>query len=779
MAKKKADIIEIDTARAPNFSTSASIESGLADFLFEVESCCGGAFKLTFARSAENHAQDALYAYEKKRKGYDNADTGLVATLKNAVTGKTDRVHVSSGMLENWIDTYAPLAKAYQSAGVLLSTLVRLGQRNTQIINDRATMRADSLTAATMLLHSPTTQYTYETVPLLTRYRCRCVTEADRDFLYRHLRKNGSRGHEVIYWMTPEGAIAVPRAEKSGEIPEGDTDFWNAFYAENDTKIAEILHALEATAYNYEAERPLCENGLPVNFDDALLSIAPQCLLRNAVLTKRVRTEVEEDGKRVARFDCYMVECQLGAMDRSSKREKWQTALSKTMMSDLVLSEIAYAPQFTNTPGASLVSIPLSGKTASGMAWSIDAKGCAGKRAAENGEPVPELPSEFKRFFFGEHGDLCIFQSDPRMSLLRLADFVYRVLVERTQCRQCLVLAGTGKDGKSVLIKVMQGVLGLREATIDAEKLSDPAATYAVINAPLVILPEVRFPSQVFKTGFFKALTGGDTLQLRKLYHMAIDWTPEHSRLMMTTNNPVYVSGDAQVSRCLPLAMQKAYNPRTARSEPEIIASCLTQKIEFLQWVCDTRAYYQALRTKSGDDTGVFMPDRLMIVTDEDFDAIIEGETNILDASERERRLFERRAMEATGAGRFFVSYSEEAGEDEAEWYEKLFDALLEPAEGESIARADLASALMSAVETDPKTKQPRCPDAKYAVDALGISTAHLLRDKAFAAFKTWMESEGRATLIKPKGCFRYKGVRLKTLKDAPNNVTNISCNDL
>ena len=113
MAKKKADIIEIDTARAPNFSTSASIESGLADFLFEVESCCGGAFKLTFARSAENHAQDALYADEKKRKGYDNADTGLVATLKNAVTGKTDRVHVSSGMLENWIDTYAPLAKSW------------------------------------------------------------------------------------------------------------------------------------------------------------------------------------------------------------------------------------------------------------------------------------------------------------------------------------------------------------------------------------------------------------------------------------------------------------------------------------------------------------------------------------------------------------------------------------------------------------------------------------------------------------------------------------------
>lgn len=779
MAKKKADIVEIDTSKAPNFKTSAAIESGLHDFLGEVASCCGGTFELTLARSAENHAQEALTAYEKKRKGYDNTNTGLVATSKNAVTGKTDRVTVTVGMLENWVETYAPLAKAYQSAGVLLKSIVMYGQRNTQIINGRATMRADNLTSATMLLHSPTTKYTYETVPLLTRYRCRCVTEADRDFLYRHLRKNGSRGHEVVYWMTPDGAIAVPRAEKTGEIPEGDADFWDAFYNENDMKIAEILHALEDTAYNYEAERPVDTNGLPVSFDDALLAIAPQCLLRHAVLTKRIRTELEEDGKSVARFDCYMIECQLGALDRSSKPEKWKTALSRTMLTDLVMKEIAYAPQFSNTPGASLVAIPLSGETASGTPWAIDAKGCAGKRAAENGEPAPELPSEFKRFFFGEHGDMCIFQSDPRMSLLRLADFIYRVLVEGTKCRQCLTLAGDGKDGKSVLIKILQAVLGLRDATLDAERLSDPAATYAVINSPLIVMPEVCYPGQIYKTSFFKALTGGDTLQLRQLYHMAIDWTPEHSRLMMTTNSSVRLSGDAQVSRCLPIAMQQAYKKGGARDETEIIASCLTQRVEFLQWVCDTHAYYQALRTSSGGNTCIFMPDRLMVVTDEDFDAILAGELVLEGKLERECRPIERRAIEATGTGRFFVSFSDEAGEDEAEWYEKLFNALLEPADDESIARADLATAIMSAVELDAKSKQPRCPDVKHAVDALGMNTAHLLRDKAFVAFKKWMESEGKATLIKPKGCFRYKGIRIKPLKAPAAPATNISCDDL
>ena len=763
MARKKSDIVEIDTTRAPNFRTSAEIESGLADLLFQVESCFRNFCKLTLARSAENRAQEALTALDTKRKGYENKYTGLVATSENSVTGKTERFKVTVGMMEHWFETYPALAKAYQTVGALLASIVKLGQKNTRILNDRATYRADNLTSATMLLQSPTTKYTYETVPLLTRYHCRCVTQADRDFLYKHLRKNGSRGHEVVYWMTPDEAIAVPRAEKTGEIPEGDADFWNAFYAENDKKISEILYALEDTAYNYESDRPVCENGLPMNFDDVLLTVSPQCLLRYAVLTKRLRTEEDEDGTITTRFDCYMIECQLGSTDRSSKRDKWQTALSKTLMSDLMMNEIDYVQQFSNTPGEGLVTIPLSGVDASGNTWSIDASGCMGRRAAENGEAAPELPSEFRRFFFGEHGDRCIFQSDMRMSLLRLADFLYRVLVEKTQCRQCLVLSGEGKDGKSVLIKVLHSVLGLREATLDAEKLDDPAATYTVLNAPLVVLPEVRHPSKVFKTSFFKALTGGDTLQLRQLYHMAIDWTPEHSRLMMTTNNQVYVFGDAQVSRCLPVAMQQAYDHQTARSENEIIASCRTQRIEFLQWVCDTRAYYKAIRTKSGGDTGIFMPDRLMIVTDEDFDAIVEGTITLTSSSPRELRLIERHAMEATGSGRFFVSYNEEASEDEAEWYEKLFDALLEPAEGESIARADLATALMAAVEVDAKSKQPRCPEVKHAVDALGISTAHLLRDKAFTAFKAWMESEGRATLIKPKGYFRYKGVRLKT----------------
>lgn len=778
MARKKTDIVEIDTAKAPNFRTAAAIESGLSDFLFEIASCCGGTFKLTLARSAETRAQEALTALDTKRKGYESKDTGLVATSENSVTGKPERINVKVGMMEHWFEAYPQLARAYQTAGTLLASLVKFGQKNTQIINERATYRADNFTSATMLLQSPTTQYTYVTVPLLTRYQCRCVTQADRDFLYKHLRKNGPKGHEVVYWMSPDEAIAVPRAEKTGDIPEGDTDFWNAFYAENDKKIAEILYALEATAYNYESERPVCTNGMPLNFDEALLSVAPQCLLQYAVLTKRMRTEEDEDGTSVTRFDCYMIECQLGSTDRSSKREKWKTALSKSMMSDLMMSEIASAPQFSNKPGESLVSIPLSGVTASGDAWSIDASGCMGRRAAENGESAPELPSEFRRFFFGEHGNRCIFQSDTRMSLLRLADFVYRVLVEKTQCRQCLVLSGEGKDGKSVLIKVLQSVLGLREATLDAEKLDDPAATYTVLNAPLVVLPEVRHPSKVFKTSFFKSLTGGDTLQLRQLYHMAIDWTPEHSRLMMTTNNQVYVFGDAQVSRCLPIAMQQAYDHQTARSEYEIIASCLTQRIEFLQWVCDTRAYYKAIRTKSGGDTGIFLPDRLMIVTDEDFDAIVEGTITLNSSTPRELRLIERHAMEATGYGRFFVSYNEEASEDEAEWYEKLFDALLEPAEGESIARADLATSLMAAVEFDARSKQPRCPEVKHAVDALGISTAHLLRDKAFAAFKAWMENEGRATLIKPKGHYRYKGVRLKPIKNDTTS-TNITDDDL
>ena len=775
---KKVDRTEVNMAPAPRFNTRADIASGLNGFLKEIMSCCGQTFELTFARSAENITQQALDKLEKNVKNYAEADTGLVAVALNPVTSKKERTHVKVGMIEMWINTFPPLAKAFQNAGILLTMLVRYGVENTSIINDRATIRADTCTQATMLLQSPTTKYSYETTSLLTRYRCRSVTEIDKQFLYCHLRKNGAPGHEVLYWMTPEGAILVPRAEKTGEIPIGDYEFWNAFYNENDENIKDIIKAIEQTIYNYEDKRPLNKDGsgMPVPLDDSLLAIAPQCMLSNAVLTKRVRKEIDDEGKVVEKFDCYMIEFSRGINDRSQKRDVLQSILSQTLVKNLVMSEVAYAPQFSNTPGASLIAIPLSGETASGEPWVVDAMGCAGKAAAERGDSAPELPSEFRRFFFGERGDMCIFQSDPHMSQLRLADFMYRVLVEKTQCRQCLTLAGVGKDGKSVLIKIINAVLGFAVATINAERLDDPAVTYSVINKPLVVMPEVRYPSQIFRSSFFKQLTGGDTMPLRQLYHMPIDWTPEHSRLMMTTNYAVYLTGDAQVSRCLPIAMRKAYDPRTAREENDIIASCLTQKIEFLQWICDTRAYYRALRTKKGDATGLFLPDRLMIVTDEDFDAILSDELSLLDSSERERRMIERRAMESTGIGRFFVSYGEEASEDEVEWYERLFNTILEPDPEERVLRADLTKAIMSAAEIDSRTKQPRCPEAKFAIDALGMSMNHILRDKAFIAFKNWLESEGKVTLIKPKGQYFYKGVRLKAL--APTATTTVTSDD-
>lgn len=767
---KKKEYTEAEVTPAPRFNTRAGITSGLDEFLEEIMSLCGGKFHLTFARSADSLAKKALDALEHKRKGYVDMATGLIASFTNDIDGKTEPKKVTVGMIEGWLSRFSNLAATYQSVGVLLTSLVKFGDRNTTELNVRATIRASTCTEATMMLQSPSVTYEYSTRKLLDSYRCRCVTDADRDFLYDHLRRNGAKGHEVLYWMGEDGAIVVPRDERSGVIPEGDDDFWNAFYAENDVKLRDILSTMEAAAYDYEQVKPEQDNGMPKTFDDYLLEIAPQCVARYAVLTKRLRKVVGTDGKASIEFDCFLIECQMGATDRGRSREKWKSALSRGMLSDLVKSEVRYAKQFSNTPGVGLVCIPLTGENADGTTWEIDTLGVRGKRLAEQGENPPELPSEFRRFFFGERGQMCIFQSDPNMSLLRIADFTYRILVEGTKCRQCLTLTGSGKDGKTALIQVLQGVLGLKEVTLNAEKIDDPASMYSVINAPLMVLPEVRKPSEVFKSSFFKSLTGGDSMQLKRLYHMPIDWTPEHGRLMMTTNNPVYLSGDAQVSRCLPVAMQQAYDPRTARTSDDIVASCLMQKREFLQWVCDLRAYYQALRVPNGDSTGIFMPDRLMIVTDEDFNDIMSGEVSLLDSTEKVRRIFERRAIEATGSGRFFVSYGDEAGDDEAEWYEILFNALLETDPEGSIARSELSKAVMSSVEINRITKQPRCPTAKLAIDALGISTTHIIHDRAFGAFKKWLDSEGKATLVKAGGIYRFKGVKLKEF-DTPDDT--------
>lgn len=753
---------------APRFTTSAAVSSGLDEFLDGVKALCAGAFTLTFARAAETQTAEALKLIDKHSKKAGDAKTGLIVKIENAATGKVESAPVTVSMIDGWMSRFPPFKREFATPGAFLYALKRVGEKNTTIINARAATRADVLTAPTMLLHSPATSYKYSSFPLVTRHHVKMTTEADREYIYRHLRKNGKPGHEILFWITPERSIPVPREEKSGFIPAGDDDFWSAFYAKNDQKTHDILAAIEAKAYQFEQSRDTSESGLPQkSFDEELLSIAPQALLRFAVLTRRTRVEVSEEGKAQEVFDAFLIECSLGGTDRSGKREKWHEALSRSLLYEIDLREVEHAPQFSNIPGKGLVCIPLAGERPDGSTWSIDISGAAGKHAAESGLAAPALPSEFARFFFGEDGSLCFFASDPAMSQLRLADFLFRVLVDRTYSRQCLTLAGSGKDGKSILIKVLSAVLGVEEATLNTDRLDDPACTYSVLNAPLVVMPEVRKPSQVFASSFFKSVTGGDTLQLRKLFCMAVDWTPEHTRLMMTTNSVVFVAGDAQVSRCLPIACQKAYTPRTARPEDEIIAACLSQRVEFLQWVCDTVTYYRSLKAPNGDSLGLFMPDRLMIVTDSDFRDFRSGARSLLDMSERERRQVERLAMESTGVGRFIVTYGDESSEDEVEWYSALFEALFDVDASSETPRSAVSKAIIEGCELTT-SKRPKNPDLFYAIKALGISTDNLLHDKRFKAFKAWAEQEGRFTVKKNRaGIFVCAGVRLKEATQA------------
>lgn len=764
MARKKVSADDSIPVPVPQYNTAASIESGLADFLAQISSSCGGVFTLTYARDAEQKAKAALNALSKKKKKASCEQTGLIATTTNQVTGQAETVPVTVEVLESWVTKYSQLAANFQSVNVLLQSLVKLGTKNTQILNERSIYRADVMTAATMSLHS-SGKYTFESLPLCTRYRTLCITEPDREFLYKNLRKNGSGGKEIIYWISDEGAIAIPKDEKTGNILQGDSEFWTAFYNANDQNICDILHGIEKAAYDYEKLRPVGENGMPEqSFEDLLLQFVPQCMIRNAFLTKRFSVERGADGKDVTRFDCFLIECGSG-LEKSAKREQWQTVLAKTLLSGLSTKEIKYAPQFSNTPGVGLRCIPLAGEYENGTSWSVDKLGMQGRLAAERGEKAPELPSELKKYFYGVNGDLCLFQSDPEMCLLRIADFIYRVLVEGTYCRQCLVLAGSAKDGKSILVKIIYAILGLEIKPLSSTKgIEDPQYLYPVMNEPLVVFPEVQKPQIVFDSSPFKAVTGGDSLQVKKLYCTPVTWHPEHTRFMMTTNKQVFLKGEAPASRCLPIACQKAYTGRTVRTEEDIIASCLLQRVEILQWVCDTVAYYKAVKTVNGESTGIFMPDRLLIVTDEDYKKVIEGEIQLLDMSERDKRKLERHAIEATGVGLFHVNYNDEGSEDETEWYEILYDALFEPDQNGIVKRSCFTKALLEGITPDPYTKIIPSKDAKLAADALGIKHDHILWDKSFKAFKDWMLAEGKMSIVKIKGDYYCKGIKLKQL---------------
>lgn len=227
--------------------------------------------------------------------------------------------------------------------------------------------------------------------------------------------------------------------------------------------------------------------------------------------------------------------------------------------------------------------------------------------------------SEFQKFLNGILPDL---------ELQSFAQRVFGAVIDPSIfLRSMIILHGSGRDGKSKLVEILDHVIGDAAVTVDAKALmgrpQSPADLMPLRGARLVTASE---SSQVkWDASSVKTLTGGDRLSARWMYSNPIEWTPTHTPVLSTNELPVVDAGDrAFWDRMIIVPFRQRFSPTPDYSRGEkledakvadrIMASD-AERSAVLEWLVDGIIQYRAYLTENGD--GMRKPAKVLTAVSE------------------------------------------------------------------------------------------------------------------------------------------------------------------
>lgn len=557
----------------------------------------------------------------------ENGITDSTKKLKSGV--RVSSINPRTGQIETAVYKVYELEELWANGDYTLSSwrslldFLMAYQQSYLDVADKVRMKQnaerDIQSPSTLEVYGETDSYrASKPKPILGRFipvYKRQPTEVDKDFLYDNLRKDSDGS---LYWKR-----SFCKEGESGYVlvDEKKPDFWMEFWKTNEEKIAWYLNAIPANLCKIRDER--VDDGLPDKcVEDQLLAIFPMAFLAilhmQTVYSVMIDCETQKESLAFCRYDVgvYMGREKGMLCDTQSIKDALASNLFKGAYFNT--NFVQTLQQASNAQGLAFSYIDLSG---------VDVSGRTGVQRAEASEDVPELPPKWSVFLKGINGNTPIFPIDTRMCELRLAYFVACVAdASIPSIRQALYVFGDGECGKTTILEAISKIIGLDCCATLGGSPEDwvDSKTFSLINKVLAIIPEVaEEPHKIFESPFFKSATGGGTFQLRKLFGMANDYTPQHLLFAMSVNGKLSVSTDYVASRILPIAMTKNYMFSQMRSKRDLIADLLSERKEFLQWCFDTKAYYEHQKRGDGTPFSMSTPSGVLIVTDAQFKSLL------------------------------------------------------------------------------------------------------------------------------------------------------------
>lgn len=152
--------------------------------------------------------------------------------------------------------------------------------------------------------------------------------------------------------------------------------------------------------------------------------------------------------------------------------------------------------------------------------------------------------------------------------------------------QQCMILYGEGSNGKSVLLKLMQELVGDSNCSaVSMSGLAKETNRYQLMHKMFNVSHESPTKSFV-ESDAFKALVGGDVIEVRRLYHQPVFWKCTTKFIFACNSLPATDDYSHGMFRRLLLVPFKAtFSKELGNLDPLILNKLLDERCEIFQYL--------------------------------------------------------------------------------------------------------------------------------------------------------------------------------------------------
>lgn len=426
-----------------------------------------------------------------------------------------------------------------------------------------------------------------------------------------------------LYWKFNDGYRMVPlqtRASQTLEIDPTDYGFWKRWWDENREMVYQYEQEILNTLSRYYIQKKNRNNNVldleytsedkntliyDKDVESLIFEKCPRCIMNALNFGHRM---IDDGGKNLIPTCVFISALKKTETFKVTQMEEndWTSVLSKTLLMYVDKEKLKRIKIFSNKSEGGVYNL-----------------GAVPVPREFNTPPTLDACPTWKMFLTNKF-------PSPKMSLLRLARFVLSILDSQDFSRQILLCLGPGGDGKSTMIDSIGEMFGkFSQSTSIDNCIDNNFGLSTCINKRFIIIGDTaqanKSVQRFFENSKIKQITGSGSetasLQVDIKNKNPISWYPSGAKIAVVSNaTRLFLNGEAMTSRISPLYFEKNFTRKQEMAQKVLQEKLVSEKAQFLQWCMDYYHYYTTLKNVKGETNLLHLPNRVAIVTDQQFD---------------------------------------------------------------------------------------------------------------------------------------------------------------